>query len=79
MIDRGEVVRILNSIKGNRPTARASITSERLAALCRRWLAVEDAPKAVVECNDAKGAWLIAADDAPLSGGQRVHIVPEDG
>lgn len=54
-------------------------SNETLAALCRRWLAVEDAPKAVVECNDAKGAWLIAADDAPFSRGQRVRIVPEQG
>ncbi len=55
------------------------VEGDTLAALCRAWLAVQDAPEAVVECNDAKGAWLIAADDAPLSVGQRVRIVKEVG
>ena len=53
------------------------VEGDTLLELCRAWLAVQDAPGAVVECNDAKGAWLIAADDAPLSEGQRVRIVKE--
>lgn len=75
MIDRGEVVRILNSIKGNRPTARASITSERLAALCRRWLEVEDAR--IREVEEEMHGLVIRA--YPLKKGQRVRIVPERG
>jgi hypothetical protein len=51
-------------------------TIREAADLARR---VEGAAVAVVECNDAKGAWLVTVDDAPLYKGQRVRIVPEDG
>lgn len=82
MIDRDEVDRILDSIKGNKPTARASITSERLAALCRAWLAVESAPVRNVvgqQWDDVfarEGNVVWCSDMHP---GQRVRIVPVEG
>ena len=38
---------------------------------------VEDAPVGMVECSDAKGAWLVMADDERLTKGQRVRLVRE--
>lgn len=81
---REEVDRILDSIKGNKPTARASITSGRLAALCRRWLAVEDAPVGRLDIGrddfDDADMVEIVMDPNHVSQLQyeRVRIVPDD-
>lgn len=81
---REDVDRILDSIKGNKPTARASIMSGRLAELCRRWLAVEDAPAGWVSGADMESAMqTVVMDKWPGSvrcgNDARVRIVPEDG
>lgn len=56
-------------------------SNETLAALCRRWLAVEDAPVVTFWLGDHDGVYEV---DSPEEGdsikpGQRVRIVPEDG
>lgn len=90
MVDRQEVEALLEVVRGGTEQVCDrlgvapghtvyAVEVDTLAALCRAWLAVEEAPEAVVECNDAKGAWLIAADDTPLSEGQHVRIVKEVG
>src|SRR5690606_2230490 len=56
-----------------------SVEGDTLDALCRAWLALDRAVAGDVECSDAKGAWLVVANDAPLYKGQRVRIVPEAG
>lgn len=49
-----------------------------LAALCRRWLVVEDAPVGVYEGLDAEAALIRFDDiDAPGYSDWRVRIVPE--
>lgn len=67
-------------------------SNETLAALCRRWLAVEDAPTADVQWDGGAEAYLVF-DGGPeeMRGcrwnaimsekldGQRVRIVPEAG
>lgn len=55
------------------------VEAPTLEVLCRAWLALDGAVAGDVECSDAKGAWLVVANDAPLTKGQRVRIVPEDG
>lgn len=49
--------------------------NETLAALCRRWLEVEDAQIREVE-EEMHGLVIYAY---PLKKGQRVRLVPEDG
>lgn len=56
-----------------------SVEGDTLEALCRAWLALDGAVAGDVECSDAKGAWLVVANDAPLTKGQRVRLVPEAG
>jgi len=77
MVDRQEVEALLELVDAEKGRWSPHVPPATLAALCRAWLAMQEAPEAVVECNDAKGAWLIAADGAPLSEGQRVRIVKE--
>lgn len=50
-------------------------SNETLAALCRRWLAVEDAQ--IREVEEEMHGLVIRA--YPLKKGQRVRIVPEQG
>lgn len=57
-------------------------SNETLAALCRRWLTVEDAPAADIRDdgkNGGESALLSAATRAGYYQGQRVRIVPEQG
>jgi phosphoribosylcarboxyaminoimidazole (NCAIR) mutase len=76
--DLDELADICEHMKpvGQWPGAKAIRALREAAALVRM---VEGAPVAVVECNDAKGAWLVTVDDAPLYKGQRVRIVPVEG
>src|SRR5690606_11650368 len=77
VIDRKEVEEMLSACERDRIGPHPS--NETLAALCRAWLALDGAVAGDVECSDAKGAWLVVANDAPLTKGQRVRIVPEAG
>lgn len=52
-------------------------SNETLAALCRRWLAVEDAPCAVA--GQSPGRFYYVGGSAPVEHGQRVRLVPEAG
>lgn len=53
---------------------RAEKAEADLAALRAR---VEAAPVGETECCDAKGAWLVMADDAKLANGQRVRLLSD--
>lgn len=52
-------------------------SNETLAALCRRWLTVEDAPCAVA--GQSPGRFYYVGGSAPVEHGQRVRLVPEAG
>ena len=54
-----------------------SVEGDTLDALCRRWLAVEDAPCAVA--GQSPGRFYYAGGASPVEHGQRVRLVPEDG
>lgn len=72
---RGEVEALLaDAIDGGVQKLR----SHQVEALCRRWLAVEDAP-VVADPRYDHGALLNAASKAGYYVGRPVRIVPEQG
>lgn len=76
MIDRKEVEEMLAACERDRIGPHPS--NETLAALCRRWLAVEDAEVAHVEPKN--GLAVLHERCMPLAMiGQRVRLVPEAG
>jgi len=76
---REDVEAMLSLVEPGRSRWSPYVPPQTLAALCRAWLALDGAVAGDVECSDAKGAWLVVANDAPLTKGQRVRIVPEAG
>lgn len=78
MVDRQEVEALLEACERDRIGPHPD--NDTLAALCRAWLAVEDAPEAEVrEASFSDGhrvGKLIATTDQSMIG-QRVRIVKE--
>lgn len=81
MVERQEVEALLQACKRDRIGPHPD--NETLAALCRAWLAVQEAPTVeVTQCNQIAGAsdfdhGDMAAAVAGLTPGQRVRIVKE--
>lgn len=74
MVERQEVEEILESAL--RITGSPDVDNDTLAALCRAWLAVDEAP--VGEVVDSSFGGVIYSVPPEL-GGQRVRIVPVEG
>lgn len=83
MVERQEVEEILESAL--RITGSPDVDNETLAALCRAWLAVQDAPEVWVSESAVKGeGWQMFGADGfgvtlPFEDTQRVRIVKEVG
>ena len=85
MVERQEVEALLALVEAEKGRWSPHVPAPTLAALCRAWLAVEDAPTVeVTQCNQLPGTpdfdhGDMAAAVAGLTPGQRVRIVKEVG
>ena len=79
MIDRKEVEEMLAACERDRIGPHPS--NETLAALCRRWLAVEDAPVVCFWSGDYYGEFTTDSPEQAdaIQTGQLVRLVPEAG
>lgn len=77
---RARMLRVANNVAGHGvklADMTFSVEGDILEALCRRWLAVEDAPCAVA--GQSPGRFYYAGGSAPVEHGQRVRLVPDAG